>query len=165
MSEESAKPEVERPTPADLLHQQTEFLNQFFRGMLLLNGGASVALLALVQAAWDKLTPSFIRTAVVCTFFLLAGLVCSAVSQYGAFKTSHYLQSGRETLGRRWQRLREWLVWGSIGCFILGVGIILIGLWSVAEFAGPASSRGKGAGFMMALTRSSAGYGRIWGMR
>jgi hypothetical protein len=32
-----------------------EILNQFFRGMLLLNGGACIALLAFLQAIWTGL--------------------------------------------------------------------------------------------------------------
>jgi hypothetical protein len=49
---------------AEQTRNRTEILNQLFRGMLLLNGGACLALLAFVQAIWDRATASFVRAVV-----------------------------------------------------------------------------------------------------
>jgi hypothetical protein len=111
---------------------RTEVLNQFFRGMLLLNGGACVALLAFLQAIWDKANPSFVRTVVFSMAFFLSGLVFSAVSQFARYKISLDLQFGRVRSGRLWQRVYLWLVALSVLTFVGGAIVILYGLYSFA---------------------------------
>jgi hypothetical protein len=123
---------------AEQTRNRTEILNQFFRGMLLLNGGACVALLAFLQAIWGNVSPSFVRTLVVCMAFLLTGLVFSALGQFARYKISLHLQFGPARRGRRWQRHYNWLVTLSFLAFVAGAVVILGGLWSVAEHLSPA---------------------------
>jgi hypothetical protein len=121
---------------AEQTRNRTEILNQFFRGMLLLNGGACVALLAFLQAIWDKTTTDFVRMVIFGMAPLLLGLVSTAVSQYARYKISLHLQYKRRKKGRRWQRAYVSLVVLSVLAFVAGVGVILWGLYPFSELVG-----------------------------
>jgi hypothetical protein len=122
---------------AEQTRNRTEILNQFFRGMLLLNGGGCLALLALLQAIWGDISPSFVRIVVFSMALFLAGLVFSAVSQFTRYTTSVDLQFGHAESGRLGQRVYIGLVVASVVAFVLGAIVILWGLSSFAELAGP----------------------------
>jgi hypothetical protein len=123
------------PGPRELSDEEQtrhrlEIVNQFFRGMLLLNGGACVALLAFVQAIWEKRPPGFLHVVVYGMAFFLAGLVCSAVSQYARYLVSLHRHFRRDRKAERWRRAFEWLVWLSVAGFVIGAIVILIALYS-----------------------------------
>jgi hypothetical protein len=120
-----------------------EILNQFFRGMLLLNGGACVALLAFVQAIWEKRPPGFLHVVVYSMAFFLAGLVCSSVSQYARYLVSLHTQFRRERKAERWRRAFECLVWLSVAGFVLGAIVILTALYSAAPPPTPPEFSGR----------------------
>lgn len=110
---------------------RAEILNQFFHGMLLLNGGGCIALLAFLQAIWNGVTASFIRVVVIGMTFFLFGLTLTTVGQYIRYRTSLALQFGAPG-GRSWQRAHSWSVWLSVAAFLVGSGVVAWGLFSFA---------------------------------
>jgi hypothetical protein len=107
-----------------------EILNQFFRGMLLLNGGACVALLAFLQAIWESRPPGFVHLLVYGMACFLLGLVFTVVGQFARYEISRHLQFGRARKGTWWRRAYDWLVALSVLAFIGGAIIVLSGLYS-----------------------------------
>jgi hypothetical protein len=79
-----------------------EILNQFFRGMLLLNGGACVALLAFLQAIWESRPPDFVHLLVYGMACFLLGLVFTVVGQFARYEISRHMQLGRARKGLWW---------------------------------------------------------------
>jgi hypothetical protein len=111
-----------------------EILNRFFRGMLLLNGGGCVALLAFLQAIWKDAGPGFVRGIVAGMVFFIVGLGFTVAAQYLRYEISKAIQFGRR-FGRRLQRVYFWLVILSGLAFIVGAGWTVGTVWNFAEEA------------------------------
>jgi hypothetical protein len=152
-TESQAPDEVEpgepgSPGPRNLAdEEQTRnrlaILNEFFKGMLLLNGGACLALLAFVQAIWERRPPNFLHVIVYGMAFFLAGLVFIAVSQYARYEVSLHSQFRRDQKAKRWRRAYGWLVALSVLAFVGGAVVILDGLYSAPPPATPAEITGR----------------------
>ena len=81
-------------TDEEQTRHRLEILNQFFRGMLLLNGGGCVALLAFLQAIWNNANASFVRGILIGMLAFIFGLVFTVVGQFIRYVTSLGLQFG-----------------------------------------------------------------------
>jgi hypothetical protein len=123
-------PSVPNLADPEQTRHRLEILNQFFRGMLLLNGGACVALLAFVQAIWERRPPGFLHVVVYGMAFFLLGLVFSVVGQYARYEISLHSQFGRKWKAKWWRRAYGWLVALSVVAFVGGAVVILSGLYS-----------------------------------
>jgi hypothetical protein len=100
-------PGVSKLADPEQTRHRLEILNQFFRGMLLLNGGACVALLAFIQAIWERRPPGFLHVVVYGMAFFLLGLVFSVVSQYARYEISLHSQFRRKRKAKWWRRARR----------------------------------------------------------
>jgi hypothetical protein len=128
--EASSPPGVSMLADPEQTRHRLEILNQFFRGMLLLNGGACVALLAFVQAIWERRPPGFLHVVVYGIAFFLLGLVFSVVGQYARYEISLHSQFRRKRKAQWWRRAYGWLVALSVLAFVGGAAVILYGLYS-----------------------------------
>jgi hypothetical protein len=64
---------------------RAEILNQFFRGMLALNGGGCRPS-GVLQAIWNSVTPAFTRLVVIGLVFFIVGLTLTAGGQFMRYK-------------------------------------------------------------------------------
>jgi len=112
---------------ANVLRQSKEqYINEGAKGLILVNGGGAVALLAFLQAIWTKEDAKVLAVWVLGgTAFLTFGVVFAA----GIFMARHraYVKgAGDDT--HAWYRLAHWYVPGaSLLCFVVGVGLTILG--------------------------------------
>jgi hypothetical protein len=103
--------------------------NRAFQGLLILNGGGAVALLAFLQAILNKDTVqvahSMAAPIVMALWFLVMGLPLAVIHQALRARTSLAMQSNSE-----WYQLLRWCGFGCfyLSCvsFALGMGQLLI---------------------------------------
>ena len=109
--------------------QRTDIAAHGMRGLFLINGGGAVALLAFLQAVWTTgaaLVP-YIASALV--LFAL-GLGFAASVPFIRIAASGEYEDGNTNSGDRyslWHRLLEKL---SIGAFLVGVLVVVIGVFA-----------------------------------
>jgi hypothetical protein len=84
----------QRLADPDQTRNRLEILNQFFREMLLLNGGGCVALLAFLQAIWKDAGPGFVRGIVVGISFFILGLALTVAGSIYVTKSPKRYNSG-----------------------------------------------------------------------
>ena len=109
-----------------------EILNQFFRGMLLLNGGGCVALLAFLQAIWNSASRGVMHGILFGMALFIAGLTFTVAGQYLRYEVSKAIQF-EKWYGRALQIGYFWLVVLSGLAFVMGASVIVIALWNFAE--------------------------------
>jgi hypothetical protein len=123
-----------------------EILNQFFRGMLLLNGGGCVALLAFLQAIWENAKRGFVQDILEGMAFFIFGLVCTVAGQYIRYETSKAVQF-QKWYKRHLQRAYLSLVILSGLAFAIGAAMVVIGTWDFAEYLPTHNPAHEGDGF------------------
>jgi hypothetical protein len=87
---------IRRLSGEEQTRHRLEIRNQFFRGMLLLNGGGCVALLAFVQAIWNDASPTFVRGILVGMALFIFGLFFTVAGQYLRYEISKASQFMRK---------------------------------------------------------------------
>jgi hypothetical protein len=108
-----------------------EILNKFFQGMLLLNGGGCVALLAFMQAIWRDSSPGFVRSIVIGMSFFIVGLFFTVTAQYLRYEISKAVQFVKKH-AKLMQRTYLVLVILSGLAFLFGAGVIVVAAWRFA---------------------------------
>jgi hypothetical protein len=139
----ASPPGVSTLADPEQTRNRLEILNQFFRGMLLLNGGACIALLAFLQAIWESRPPDFVHLLVYSMACFLLGLVFTVVGQFARYEISRHMQFGRARKGLWWRRAYNWLVALSVLAFIGGAIIVLSGLYSAPPPPAPPEISGR----------------------
>ena len=106
------------------------------RGLVLLNGGGAVALLAFLQAAWENI-PELVPTIVSAMIPLVVGAACAVAVHFLRIQTSlHWFKHGK------WLKLlQNGFAVFSFVLFLAGMTIVIVGsyLHLPAEGLGPAS--------------------------
>jgi hypothetical protein len=123
---------IKRLSDEEQTRHRLEILNQFFRGMLLLNGGVCVALLAFLQAIWNNASPSFVRGILIGMAFFIGGLFFTVSGQYLRYeisKASQFMRKHKKPL----QRTYLGLVMLSGLAFLIGAGVIVVATWNFAS--------------------------------
>ena len=96
-----------------------ELLNQAYRGLLTIHGGAIVALLAFLQAV-QRDNPSQARVVLVAMIPLVVGLTLAILFMALRYHTSLADQSGNPN----WRTIRLWsfvCLYGSVGLFLFSM--------------------------------------------
>lgn len=110
----------------DFTRQRDELGKEGVRGILLINGGGAVALLAFLQAIWSK----DVRLAeyVVHGISLLAfGVFLAGLASFLRYHSSFNFQQGKL---RRWLWFRRAYIgcwYSSLLCFLIGIAIVVVG--------------------------------------
>src|SRR5258707_1078773 len=96
------------------------------KGLLLINGGGAVALLAFLQSAWDK-APALVPWVASGIVALMFGLVFAAAVPFVQIPASLRYEVGnpQARLYSFWHRLLEKL---AIGAFVIGVLVVVTGV-------------------------------------
>ena len=92
------------------------------RGLLLLNGGGAVALLAFLQVAWDK-NPALVPSIVSAMIPLVVGAACAVAVHFLRIQTSlHWKEHGK------WLKpLHIGVMVTSFVLFLAGMTIVIVG--------------------------------------
>jgi hypothetical protein len=116
--------------PPDFTRQRDEASKEGVRGLLLINGGGSVALLAFLQAIWavDKQLAKYVVIGII---FFAIGVAFAGVASFLRYHASFNFQPGKKD---RWLLYRR----GYIGCwytslslFLAGSGVVVSGAWFI----------------------------------
>jgi hypothetical protein len=115
----------------DYKTSRANLLTEAFKGLLVVNGGGVVALLAFLQAIWDKDVP-LRQIVLVGIGWMLAGLV---VALFSIFLRFHHSKIG-EKLDKKQKHSTFWrlvlkasytgLLYGSALCFAYGSAYLVI---------------------------------------
>ena len=116
--------------PQDFTRQRDEASKEGVRGLLIINGGGGVALLAFLQAIWLK-DEGLAKYVLIGISLLAFGVFFAGLSSFLRYHASFNFQQGRED---RWLLYRR----GYVGCwymslslFLLGIGVVVRGAWRV----------------------------------
>jgi hypothetical protein len=108
--------------------QRDEASKEGVRGLLIINGGSAVALLAFLQAIWlqDKLLAKYV---VLSISILALGVLFGGLSHFLRYHASYNYQRQREK--RFWWFRRgymgSWYI--SLTLFLFGISVVLFGAW------------------------------------
>jgi pilus assembly protein TadC len=115
----------------DYKMSRANLLTEAFKGLLVINGGGVVALLAFLQAIWDKNAP-LRQIVLVGIAWMLAGLVVALFSMFLRFHHSKFGEKHDKQIEQS-QFLRlilkvsyTGLLYGSALCFAYGAGYLVI---------------------------------------
>ena len=108
-------------------------MNQAFRGLLAIQGGGVVALLAYLQALGNE-APSQSKLVLVTILFLVVGLTFAVLFMTFRYHTSLEDQKGNP----HWRRWRWWsffFLYGSVALFLAGMLVLVVGTFWVISCA------------------------------
>ena len=80
--------------PKDFTEQRNDALREGVKGLFLMNGGGTVAMLAFLQAIWKE-NPQLAKYVLVCIAFLTIGVFLAGLVQFFRYHTSFNFQDGR----------------------------------------------------------------------
>jgi hypothetical protein len=128
------KEDAAREVALEYTRQRAEITTQGIRGLLLINGGGAAALLAFLQAIWDKdsALAAYVVTAIAWLGF---GIFVAGLSFFLRYHTSLAWQGlGRDHWRSRWlsrTSVASWYV--SLVAFVIGLYWIVSGAWRLIE--------------------------------
>lgn len=110
---------------------RAEIEHQFVKGLLTINGGAAVTLLAFAQAIFDK-SPSLTKVAFIGVMLFGTGLFFASLVNYFRYKTALSAQN-HDDIKHRWHiRCSYWSRFVSLGCFLFGLFYVcIVGILSI----------------------------------
>lgn len=118
-------------TPSEFTEQRIDAMREGVKGLFLMNGGGSVALLAFLQAIWTD-DPPLAERVVFGLAFLVVGVFLAGLVHFSRVHTANALQrtgDNRNAAFRWYQRLYFSFAYASLGFFVLGMGVVLRGAW------------------------------------
>jgi len=124
------KEKLKRETAHWQTERRDEMATQGLKFLLLLNGGGAVALLAFLQAIWDKPAAlGLVPWVVIGLIPLLVGAALSGIVHFVRYHTTlaYQFQKPGSGRGNRMSRLHERLTYAAFVMFLLGAGIVVCG--------------------------------------
>jgi len=97
------------------------------KSVILINGGAAVALLAFIGSVWDKSTND-----VDINKLLISMIIFVTGTLFGGLATSwHYLEHNAnvESKRKKWGKLCDWFIGIAYGCFVVASVLALFAFW------------------------------------
>ncbi len=119
---------AEKLDPQDFTRQRDEASKEGVRGLLIINGGGAVALLAFLQAIWPKY-PLLSGYVVFGIAVLALGVLCAGLAPFLRYHASYNAQKQNRGrwLGFRRAYISCWYI--SLGLFIFGIAIVIFGVF------------------------------------
>jgi hypothetical protein len=127
--------ESERPRglqASDFTEQRNEALAEGVKGLFLMNGGGSVALLAFLQAIW-KDQPLLAKYVVASIAILAVGVLLAGLVQFFRYHASFNFQGGRIHAFRTYRILYLAAAYGSLATFLVGLLTVVSGAWCILK--------------------------------
>lgn len=110
---------------------QNETANQAVKGLLVINGGATIALLAFLQAIW-KDDVALARHITIAIGIFCVGLAFAGASSFFRIWTSKAFQYEHKSQGCK-AFLSICVQWMPLLCFVVGVAKVIFGVLSVLD--------------------------------
>ena len=115
------------PTDAEFTEQRNDAIREAVKGLFLMNGGGSVALLAFLQAIWSGKDNAILAKYIVLGISVMAaGVAFAGVVHFIRYHTAFQFQ-GRGFV--KYRRLYLGCGYLSLICFIVGLGVAMCGAW------------------------------------
>lgn len=126
------------PTPSNDASGWSQIRNQLlvegFKGLTLINAGGAAALAAFLQAIWDKLPAAPLRAWLLAGIaVLLVGTAISALTFMARYLTFFHPKSSTPRSNPWWWAMHA-LVATSLLCFLIGMGLAVIGGFQTLAF-------------------------------
>ena len=112
----------------DFTEQRNEALREGVKGLLLINGGGATAMLAFLQATWTT-KPQLAKYVVGCVALLAVGLFLAGLVQFFRYQASFAFQDHKSTAFRVYRFLYLAASYSSLAAFLVGVFIVVFGVW------------------------------------
>jgi len=113
------------PTPDNWHSVRAEIANQHTRSILIINGGAAIALLAFLKEVWEK-DVHLAQLIVVSLLFFSFGVACAGISNWLRYETSLRYQSKRSSR-HCWSLASNTVQVLPFLCFVAGSSILGFG--------------------------------------
>ena len=117
--------------PKDFTEQRADALREGVKGLLLINGGGATAMLAFLQATWTT-KPHLAKYVVGCVGVLAIGLFLAGLVQFFRYQASFDTQGKNSKRANVYRWLYIAAAYGSLVSFLVGVFIVVWGVWRVA---------------------------------
>lgn len=114
--------------PKDFTEQRNDALREGVKGLFLMNGGGTVAMLAFLQAIWKE-NPQLAKYVLVCIAFLTIGVFLAGLVQFFRYHASFNFQDGRHGAFKVYRFLYLAAAYGSLAAFLVGVSVVVSGAW------------------------------------
>ena len=115
-------------TAKDFHDARAEITNQGVRGLITINGGGAVALLAFLQAIWNK-APGLAKYVVIGIGVFSFGVFIAGFINFFRYHTSFAFQSGNTKKYNLFRYAAFFLQYASLICFATAMAIVVVGAW------------------------------------
>ena len=110
--------ETKGASPAERMLSRAEVFTEAVKSLILVNGGGAVALLAFLQAVWDR-NVALARLSLIGICFMLAGVTFALVIPFFRVPHSHRAEQTED--------LKTWMWYAYYACAYLSVGSFFVG--------------------------------------
>jgi len=117
-------------TPQDFHAVRAEVTTEGVKGLFMMNGGGAVALLAFLQAVWEK-QPQLAKFALAGIAAMSLGLVLAGLINFFRYHASFNFQAGNKLRYKVFRFLSISFQYGSLVAFAFACAILVWGAWGV----------------------------------
>ena len=117
-------------TPQDFHSARAAITTEGVKGLFLINGGGSVALLAFLQAVWEK-QPQLAKFVIIGIGIMCLGLLFAGLINFFRYHTSFNFQSGNMRRYRLFSFLSISFQYASLAAFASASAVLVFGAWSL----------------------------------
>jgi hypothetical protein len=115
-------------SPHDFHSARAAISTEGVKGLFLLNGGGALALLAFLQAVWDK-NPALAKLALVGISIFAFGALLAGFVNFLRYHTSLSFQSGETCNYKMFKFFSLSCQYLSLVAFAVATGVLVIGAW------------------------------------
>lgn len=117
-------------TPQDFHSVRSEITTEGVKGLFLMNGGGSVALLAFLQAVWEK-QPQLAKFVLIGVGVMAFGLFLAGFVNFFRYHASLNFQADNKKLYQFFRVLSFLFQYGSLVAFASAVATLVWGAWGL----------------------------------
>ena len=117
-------------TPQDFHSVRAAVATEGVKGLFMLNGGGAVALLAFLQAVWEK-SPALAKVSLLGIGIFAFGALLAGFVNFLRYHASFNFQSGHTLSYKVFRFLSLSCQYVSLTAFAVGVGVLVYGAWKL----------------------------------
>ena len=117
-------------TPQDFHSVRAAVTTEGVKGLFLLNGGGALALLAFLQAVWEK-NPALAKLALVGIGIFAFGALLAGFVNFLRYHTSMSFQSGQTCSHKAFRFLSLSCQYLSLVAFAVAASVLVVGAWKL----------------------------------
>lgn len=112
----------------DFTEQRNDALREGVKGLFVINGGGAIAMLAFLQAIWEK-NPNLAKYVIGCLVLFSIGVFLAGLVQFFRYHASFSFQGGRNGAVKVYRILYLTTAYCSLVAFLVGVSVVASGAW------------------------------------